>query len=717
MDCPSCALKVEAGAVSVPGVRAAAASAVTGLLRVSHDGDVRVEDIAAAVKAAGYQVRLPVRTGDSDGGGTERAGSANAREGTGAAAGGAVESGADEFRNRLRLAVASGVLLALGFAARWILGPGVPASSAFLASTALGGWMVGRRAFGALRARVVNFEVLVVVAAVGAIAIGDLPEAALVVFLFAVGETLEAAGVTRTRKAISSLLELAPLTALVKGPDGLEKEIPARDVQVGDTVVVRPGERFPVDGVVRAGSSHVNQGPITGESMPVPKGPGDEVFAGTVNGTGALEMVSTRGADDTTLARIVHLVEEAQLEKARHQKLVDRFAGSYTPVVVGLAVAVAVLPPLLLGRPFEPFVYRALALLLVACPCALVLSTPVAVVAAIGNAARNGVLIKGGSALESLGRLTSVAFDKTGTLTEGRPEVSDVLPAPESGLGPEEVLRVAAAVEGRSEHPLAAAIRARAASAENGRNFESIPGRGAKARVRGRNHYVGSAALFETDLGVGLGELGDAGRRLEAQGKTVAYVGTSRRVLGLVAVSDVVRREAGPAVRDLRRAGVGRLYLLTGDNRGSAEAVTRVLGLDGFRAALLPQGKVEVVRELADAGRPGSLGMVGDGVNDSPALAAADVGVAMGVAGTDQAIEAADVALMSDDLGRLAYAIRLGRRAVGVIRQNIILAVALKAVALVLAAVGLLPLWLAVMADTGNTVLVILNGLRLLGGR
>jgi len=730
MDCPSCALKIETRVKTLAGVEAASASAVTGALKVTHDGSVRAERVAAVVVAAGYRVRQAGAVIDQ----------ANAHLGH---THDSVEAGASEFRRRLILAGASGTLLILGFATRWAAASGAMASaswlfalvtSLFLLSMVLGGWLVGRQAFQALTSRVVNFEVLVVIAALGATAIGDLPEAALVVFLFSVGETLEAVGVTRTRRAISSLLDLVPRTALVRR-GGVEEEVPAAEVAVGDLVIVRPGERIPIDGRVAAGRSFVNQAPVTGESMPVGKAPGDDVFAGTINGAGALEVMSTHRPNDSTLARVVHLVEEAQLVKARRQKLVDRFAASYTPAVVGLAVAIGVLPPLILGRPFEPFIYRALALLLVACPCAMVLSTPVAVVASIGSAARRGVLIKGGLALESIGQVRAVAFDKTGTLTVGRPEVSDVFVADPTGPGQaaatgpgqaagatgpgeRELLALAAAIESRSEHPLADAIRRRHAEIGEAlstpvRNFEAIPGRGAKARVGGRNHYVGSEALFQKDLGLDLGPLATVGADLEKRGKTVVYVGTSTQVLGLIAVSDTVRAEAGQAVAALRGAGVERVYLLTGDNPATARAVAEALGLDGYRAGLLPADKVAAVKEL---GRDLPLAMVGDGVNDAPALAAAGVGVAMGVAGTDLAIEAADIALMSDDLGRVAYAIRLGRRAAGVIRQNIAVALAIKLVALALATIGFLPLWLAVLADTGNTVLVILNGLRLLGG-
>jgi Cd2+/Zn2+-exporting ATPase len=441
MDCPSCALKLEGRVKAIPGVQEALASAVTGALHVTHDGSVGAERVVAAVRSAGYRVNggavAPADAHDHASCGAsvthDRAHDHGRPDGpTGKTSYDYVAAGASEFRRRVSLAGASGILLALGFVLRWVAGStswvSELAAPAFLVSALAGGWLVGRKALRALVSRVVNFEVLVIIAACGAAAIGDLPEAALVVFLFSVGETLEAVGVARTRRAIRSLLNLVPRTALVRR-NGLEEEVAATEVAVGDTVIIRPGERLPVDGRVLRGRSFVNQAPVTGESMPTSKGPGDEVFAGSINGAGALEVVSTHRPDDTTLARIVHLVEAAQLEKAQHQKLIDRFAASYTPIVVGLALVVAVLPPLILGRPFEPFIYRALALLLVACPCAMVLSTPVAVVAAIGNAARRGVLIKGGSALEGIGQVRAVAFDKTGTLTIGRPEVSDVIRA------------------------------------------------------------------------------------------------------------------------------------------------------------------------------------------------------------------------------------------------------------------------------------------------
>jgi len=655
--------------------------------------------------------------------------------------------GAAGLRLRLGLVAASGLFWVTGLVLRWIAAPvsgGGPrpgaaalALGAFVLSAVFGGWLAAGEALHAVAAGRVDFEVLVIAAAAGAFVIGDAPEAALVLLLFSVGEALETLATLRTRRAVGSLLDLVPRTALVR-KDGVEREIPCAEVAVGDLVIVRPGERCPVDGTVVSGSSFCDEAALTGEPVPVPKNRGDGVFAGSVNGSGTLEVLAGRRAEESTLAQTLRLVEAARRSKARRQKVIDRFAASYTPTVAGLAAALGLVVPMVLGRPFAPYLYRSLALLLVACPCALVLSTPVAVVAAVGNAARRGVLIKSGAALEAIGRVRAVAFDKTGTLTVGRPEVEEVVVAPDarSVLGDgaaDEVsalIALAAAVELRSDHPVAEAIRRKASSLGSAPEIavssahETLAGRGARATVAGRPLYLGSETLFTEELGVRLGELAERGARLEAEGKTVVYLGATDRVLGLIAVSDILRPEAPAAVAELRRAGVERVYLLTGDNPAAAGRAAAALGLDGFRARLLPAGKAAAVRELAGAaggagGRraPVTLAMVGDGINDAPALAAADVGVAMGAAGSDQAVEAADIALLSDDLGRVAYTVRLGRRAAAVIRQNIALALAIKAAALVLAAAGLLPLWLAVLADTGNTVLVIANGLRLLGSR
>ncbi len=565
---------------------------------------------------------------------------------------------------------------------------------------------------------------LMSVAAVGALLIGQYAEAGAVMFLFAVAQLLEAASMGRARQAIRSLMELAPAEATVlRG--GREVRVPAEAVAVGETVVVRPGEKIAVDAVVLEGRSAVTQAAITGESMPVAKAPGDEVFAGTLNGAGALDLRSTRPHFDTTLARIIHAVEEAQATRAPSQAFVERFARVYTPLVVGAAVLLAVLPPLAFGAAWAEWIYRALALLIVACPCALVISTPVTVVSALTGAARRGILIKGGVHLERAGRARVVALDKTGTLTEGRPRVTSVRAL--DGEDPDRVLALAAAVEARSEHPLAPSILERARSegvripaAEATR---AHPGRGVEARVEGRRVVVGSGRLFQ-DMGLG-DEGAAAARPLEGAGATVVLVaeegdpatpaGAALRVLGALGISDRIRPHAAASLASLRSAGIETIALLTGDNPATARAVAASLGDPALvvKAGLLPEDKVAAVRGLEAAHGP--VLMVGDGINDAPALAAASAaGVAMGAAGTDVAIETADIALMSDDLSKLPELIALARKAEGIIRGNIVFALAVKAVFVVLAATGLATLWMAVLADMGASLLVIGNGMRAL---
>ncbi|HEX7243577.1 MAG TPA: heavy metal translocating P-type ATPase, partial [Longimicrobiaceae bacterium] len=498
-------------------------------------------------------------------------------------------------------------------------------------------------------------------------------------------------------------------------------------VVVGETVVVRPGEKIPVDGTVLTGRSGVDQAPITGESMPVDKEPGAEVFAGSLNGEGALEVRSSKPASDTTLARIIHAVEEAQASRAPSQAFVDRFARVYTPAVVALALLVLVVPPLAGWGSWDTWIYRALALLVVACPCALVISTPVTIVSALAGGARRGILIKGGLHLENAGRVRVVALDKTGTLTEGRPEVVEVVPL--DGENPAEVVALAAAAEARSQHPLAQAVLRHAE--ENGVAFrpaadvQAVTGKGLRARVGGETVHLGNERLF-AELGV----LDAAARAaLEAQaagGRTAVLVGTAAaeggpvRVRGIIGIADRVRPGAADALRALHRAGISRVVMLTGDNQGTARAVAASLGgpgagVDEFRAELLPEDKTAAVEELRRA--HGAVLFVGDGVNDAPALAAADVGVAMGAGGTDVALETADIALMADDLSRLATTIRLARKAERIIRANIAFSLLTKAVFVVLAVMGYATLWMAVAADMGASLLVVMNGLRALRTR
>jgi Cd2+/Zn2+-exporting ATPase len=581
-----------------------------------------------------------------------------------------------------------------------------------------------RRALRSLQARALDINVLMIIAVAGALILGEFVEAASVLWLFNVAEALEARSLQRARTAIRSLMALAPATALVRR-HGLEATVPIGEVVPGDVVVVRPGERVPVDGVVLDGDSTLDQSPVTGESWPVEKTQGDEVFAGSINGAGALDVAVQRRADDSTLARIIHMVEEAQGRRAPVQTFVDRFARRYTPAVALLALFVAIVPPLVLGglggpaafegwsREAGVWTYRALALLVVACPCALVISTPVAVVSALTAAARAGVLIKGGAALERLGAIRCVALDKTGTLTRGRVTVTDIFGV--DGVSSHGVLSVAAALESRSEHPIGRAIveEARGAGLQvaPGVGFRAFPGLGAEATVAEALAVVGSHRMFE-ERQLCTPSLHAQLDRLEGPGTMPVLVGHDGAPLGVIGLSDGIRDGGRSAVSALRAEGVEHVVLLTGDTRGNADAMLNAAGLDEAHAGLMPADKVRWVETLR--ARHGAVAMVGDGVNDAPALAAADVGVAMGVAGTGVALETADVALMADDLGKLSYALRLGRATRWNIRANVTLALGLKLAFVALAAFGLATLWMAILADTGASLLVTANSLRLL---
>lgn len=604
------------------------------------------------------------------------------------------------------LALAAGLVLELSGAAP-------AAGRAFLlVAVGVGGYANAKKAFYSLQRLSFNMSVLMTVAVLGALAIDEWEEAATVAWLYAVSELLESWTLHRARRSIASLLAMAPRVARVLR-DGQEVEVPVEAVAVGDRLLVRPGERIPVDGRILAGRSALDESAITGESIPAEKGPGDEVFAGTVNTFGALEIEVTRRVEETTLARIVHMVEEAQARRAPTQAFVDRFAAVYTPVVLALAGGMMLLPAFLPGQDWGAWLYRALSLLVIACPCALVVSTPVAVVSAIACAARRGVLIKGGAYLEAAGTLAAVALDKTGTLTRGEPAVTEVVPAP--GRTPEEVLALAASLETRSEHPIARAIvqaaRERGIPVEAPARFAARPGLGAEGEVAGRWIRVGSLG-FLAQAGLPVDPLAETARRLEEAGQTVVAVAAGDELVGLLAVADQVREGSAAAVAALRRAGIRRTVMLTGDNPATAQAIARQVGVDEFRAQLLPEEKVAAVEDLVR--QYGRVAMVGDGINDAPALAAATVGIAMGGAGNDAVLETADIVLMADDLQQLPFAMALSRAAARVIRQNVAFSLGLKALAVAAAFAGWLTLWLAILADMGASVLVTLNGMRLL---
>ncbi|MFB6285800.1 MAG: heavy metal translocating P-type ATPase [Candidatus Bipolaricaulia bacterium] len=580
-----------------------------------------------------------------------------------------------------------------------------------LGAVAVGSVPIGRHALESVIERRLGINLLMAVAIVGAVAIGETIEAASLAFLFLLAERLEDYAVERSHRSLQELVELAPQQARVLTDDGeVTRHVEA--ISVEDHIAVRPGERIPLDGVIMGGKSSVDEATITGESLPSDKSQGDEVFAGTLNQSGYLEIRVSKRADDTTLARVIQLVSEAEEQKAPIERFVDQFGRIYTPAVVGVAVGVATIPTLLLNVPFETWFLRAITLLVIACPCAMVISTPVSVVSAISSAARRGVLIKGGQFLESLGEVRAIAFDKTGTLTTGELAVTDVVPL--NGYGESDVLRFAASLEGQSEHPIAQAILQSAPDERlpQVEDFEAMAGRGVQGRVEGTRYDLGTPALFQDRLhDVPQARVDD----LQRAGKTTMLLGTDAELIGLIGVADEVRPEARSAVRELQSLGI-EVAMFTGDNAGTARAIADQLGIERYHAELLPEQKLTEIERLSD--EYGNAAMIGDGINDAPALARSTIGIAMGAAGSDTALETADVALMADDLGQVPELVRLSRRSRSVIRQNIASAIIVK-LALGLA---VFPGWVSLVAavligDMGMTLGVTGNAMRLARSR
>jgi Cd2+/Zn2+-exporting ATPase len=616
------------------------------------------------------------------------------------------------MRRRKILIGASALAYAIGLGLDWLGFAPWLSRSAYAAAMAAGVPLTLGRAWLAARSRSLDINVLMLIAAAGAVVLGQWSEAAAVVFLFAVAQTLEARTIERARNAVRGLMDLTPAEALVSDEAG-ERRVDVDDIAPGALIIVRPGEKIPLDGEVVAGESAVNQASVTGESLPIDKSAGDEVFAGTINGRGALTVRVTRVRRETTLARIIYLVERAQAQRAPAQTLVDRFARVYTPTVIALAIAVAIGPPLLGGGLWSMWIYRALVLLVVSCPCALVISTPVSIVAALAGAARKGVLIKGGAHLERAGQVRCVAFDKTGTLTKGTPKVVGVTAL--NAVAPRAIVALAASVERRSEHPIGQAILEYAVAssipAPAGEDVQSLAGRGAEGQVDGVRVLVGNHRLFE-ERHLCSPALHQRLDELAAAGRTAVLVARNGEAIGVIAVADQVRESGREALDLLRQQGLLAVVLLTGDGEGPARAVATELGVDQWRAELLPEDKVAAIADLRR--RYGPVAMVGDGVNDAPALASADVGIAMGAAGTDAALETADVALMSDELMKIPYAFRLSRATMRNIKANLAISLVLKLAFVALATAGMATLWMAIVADTGASILVIANALRLL---
>ena len=706
MDCGSCVAKVEAAASRLPGVRDVAANLMAETLTARlAPGGADAAALAGAVSALGYKVRpLPGPVGDAGPQPTlpnhDHAGHAHGDDN---------ELGVTWWRTgKARLAG----LLAVLVGAAWALAHVFPAEAhwLYLAATLAAVLPFGRRALALARAGTpFSIETLMVTAALGAVAIDAAEEAAVVVLLFAVGELLEGVAAGRARAGIRALADLMPRTARVERDGGAVMEVSAASLAVGDVVQVRPGDRVPCDGLVLEGQSAVDESPITGESVPVARGPGEAVVAGSVNTAALLRVRVTAAAANNTVSRIVRLVEQATASRAPTQRFIERFSTYWTPGAMVVSALVILVPPLLLGGEWATWVYRGLAVLLIACPCALVISVPAAVASALSAGARRGLLVKGGAALEAVGKARTVAFDKTGTLTQGKPCVTDVLPA--EGTDNAGLLRAAAAVEAGSAHPLALAIVQ--AAEERGilipaaRAASAVPGKAAVANVDGVRVTVGSPA-FAAERGADLGPLAGSVRTLEEAGKTAVVVFSRERVLGVLAMRDEPREDAAAAIAALKRMGVASV-MLTGDNERTGRAIADKLGMD-VRAHLLPDDKL---REIEALKARGPVVMVGDGINDAPALAAASVGVAMG-GGTAVALEAADAALLHERVSGVAELVSLSRATLANIRQNVAVAVGLKLVFLATTLAGITGLWPAILADTGATVLVTLNALRLL---
>ena len=689
LDCPDCAMKLENAVRKMHGVVWASLSFATATLVVEYEPQIiDLDAIRRRIKEFGYGIEEE-----------------EAKE-TRAARPRLIRS------TRMGLTILSGVLFAA--AAITAAARGLPSVVAilYIASAITGGLLVARSGLLSLKGLSLDTNFLMTAAAVGAVALGEYSEAAAVMFLYSLGSTLEAYTVDRTRRSIRSLIEAFPSSVTVKR-NGHLTDVLIADVEIGETVIVRPGDKIPVDGTVIEGDSAVNEAPVTGESVPRDKHKGDLVYAGSINGRGSLELRVSSTAEDNTLARIVHMVEEAQAQKAPSQRFSETFGRYYTPVVLSLAVLVAFLGPLAIGSwSYRDAVLRALTLLVVACPCALVISTPVAIVAAIGSAARNGVLIKGGAHLETLGEVSVMAFDKTGTLTKGELEVVDIIPF--NSHTAHEVLGIAASVERRSEHPLADAIvnKAQEIGLPDGHVsfFEAYPGKGAIAVANGNAYYVGSKR-FIMEQGISVPESGEIDSLLQ-RGITVIYLADESSILGAIGTSDTIKPSSYEALHGLKSAGIVKTILLTGDTAQTGSLVAQNLGIDEYSAELLPEDKLRCVHDLSSQNI--KVAMVGDGINDAPALAAANVGIAMGGAGSHIAVEAADVALMADDIVMLPYAVRLSRKARRVIHQNLIFAVLAVVLLIVGALLNRVTLSTGVLGHEGSALLVIANSMRLL---
>jgi Cd2+/Zn2+-exporting ATPase len=684
MDCSDCAIVIEHSVGRIDGVLVVTVNYAAQKMRLEYDArKTDRKTVEKRVRSLGYQIPL---------------------EG--------VRSWYQKNRE-LIFSLASGLLLAAGWLGQTIFALAAPLVVALYGGAyLLGGWDVSRHAWHTLKERRFDTDLLMVLAAIGATILGDFAEGALLIFLFSLGHALEERALDRARAAVRALVDLSPKTALVQRGE-VELEIPVEQLQLDDVVIVRPGVRVPVDGLILSGQSGVDQSPVTGESVPVDKAPGDKVFAGSVNGEGALQVKVKRLSRDSTLARVMRMVEEAQTQKSPTQQITERFERWFVPAVL-VGDALLILLPLLFGVPFHESFLRAMTLLVAASPCALALGTPAAILAGIAQAARNGVLVKGGAHLENLGRLKAIAFDKTGTVTHGKPEVTDIIGY---DTDQSQILTLAAAIESRSAHPLAQAVvraaQTRGLSVPEAEAVEAITGRGLRSSLNGQTVLLGSLALMD-EMEVAITEAQHKQlMELQASGKTLMLIALNAKLQGALALADTLRPDAPAAIAALKQMGVRQTIMLTGDNPRVAAAIARQANLSDFRAGLMPEDKVAEIRNLVQT--HGEVAMVGDGVNDAPALANATVGIAMGGAGTDVALETADVALMGNDLSKLPYAVGLGKASRAIISQNLVISLGVIALLIVTSLTGWVGIGLAIVFHEGSTLVVVLNALRLLG--
>lgn len=701
LDCPDCASKLQKRISKLDGVHEAQINFASSSMAVKHEvGAINRADIIVAVEEAGYRATVAEEKTTTK------------------------PAGFFSINNRRGLStILSGCFVFLALAA-YLLKNVFPFYSLWmgkyhltlphllcLCSVLSGGYYVAKSGYHSLLARTFDMNLLMSIAVIGALGLGEFAEGAIVVFLFSLGNTLQSYSMDKARNAIRSLMDLAPKEAHLKKGGHLIR-VPVSELKINDTILVKPGEKVSVDGIIVKGSSPVDESPITGESKPADKMLGDRAFAGSINGAGSLEVKVEKLAEDSTLSRIIHLVEEAQAQKALSQNFVDAFSRIYTPLVIVTAVLITIIPPLFLSLPFTEWFYKSLMLLLISCPCALVISTPVSIVSAIACASKRGVLIKGGTYLEEMGAINAIAFDKTGTLTRSQFEVTDIVTL--NGGSENDILTIAASLEMKSEHPLAKSILKKAnqeeISLKEPVDFSVYPGKGLKGILNSQPAYCGNVTFFkeeEIPIAIFEGEM----QRLENEGKTTILI-SSNSAKGIIALADTPRKEARRCVEGLKKKGIKHIVMLTGDNKRVAAAISRDLMVDSFQATMLPEEKVDAIKKLSSQYE--KVAMVGDGVNDAPALAVSSVGIAMGAASSDTALETADIALMSDDLLKLPFLVYLSRRTLSTIRANIGFSLVVKAAFIFLVFLGMANLWMAVAADMGTSLLVILYGMRLI---